>query len=131
MIINRGWLSDLSRHTSGAPPPSSHDHEGRAVSRNGGGGFGVARSVRSGKGPLVAPALAALLAVGCAAAARPEHQAGGGGVPWVNRTAPLYVLRLQLAGRPGRGGPAAGTVYREVRLINCGDRPLVYSMRTS
>jgi hypothetical protein len=71
--------------------------------------------------------LAALLAVGCAAAARPEHQAGGGGVPWVNRTAPLYVLRLQLAGRPGRGGPAAGTVYREVRLINCGDRPCTLS----
>jgi len=85
--------------------------------------------------------MAALLAVGCAVAARPEHQAGGGGVPWVNRTAPAYVFRLppkpvaayppcragQLAGRPSRGGPAAGTVYREVRLINRSDRPCTLS----
>jgi Protein of unknown function (DUF4232) len=97
--------------------------------------------VRSGKGPLAALAWAALLAVGCAAAARAGHQAGGAGVPWVNRTAPAYVPRLppkpaavyspcrarQLAGRPGRGGPAAGTVYREVRLINRSDQPCTLS----
>lgn len=84
---------------------------------------------------------AALLAVGCAAGARPGHQAGGGGVPWVNRIAPAYVSRpqpkptaayppcrsRQLVGRPGRGGPAAGTVYQEVRLVNRSARPCTLS----
>jgi hypothetical protein len=59
----------------------------------------------------------------------------------VNRSAPAYVFRLppkpvaayppcrarQLAGRPGLGGPAAGTVYQEVRLINRSDRPCTLS----
>jgi hypothetical protein len=61
-------------------------------------------------------------------------------MPWVNRSAPAYVPRpqprpaayppcqaRQLAGRPGRGGPAAGTVYQEVRLINRSDRPCTLS----
>jgi hypothetical protein len=95
--------------------------------------------VRSGKAPLLAFAWAVLLAVGCAPAARPETQAGA--VPWVNRPAPAYVQPLpprptaayppcrarQLAGRPGRGGPAAGTVYQEVRLINRSNRPCTLS----
>jgi hypothetical protein len=33
----------------------------------------------------------------------------------------------QLAGRPGRGGPAAGTVYQEVRLTNRRHRPCTLS----
>lgn len=107
--------------------------------RNGRDGFGVASGVRSGKGPLAALAWAALLAVGCVPAARPGHQAGA--VPWVNRSAPAYVPPLrprpaavyppcrarQLAGRPGRGGPAAGTVHQEVRLTNRSDRSCTLS----
>jgi len=110
------------------------------LSRNGGAGFGVARGVRSGKRPLAALAGAAgMLAVGCAPAAWPGHPAGA--VPWVNRPAPAYVpapqprptaayapcRARQLAGRPGRGGPAAGTVHQEVRLTNRGDRPCTLS----
>jgi hypothetical protein len=90
---------------------------------------------------VAALAWAALLAVGCTPAARPGHQAGV--VPWVNRSAPAYVPPLQprpaaayppcrarqLAGRPGRGGPAAGTVYQEVRLINRSGRPCTLSGR--
>jgi Protein of unknown function (DUF4232) len=62
-------------------------------------------------------------------------------VPWVNRPAPAYVPPLQsrpsaayppcrarqLAGRPGRGGPAAGTVYQEVQLTNRSDRSCTLS----
>ncbi len=62
-------------------------------------------------------------------------------MPWVNRPAPVYVpppqprptaayppcRARQLSGRPGRGGPAAGTVYQEVRLINRSDRPCTLS----
>jgi hypothetical protein len=95
--------------------------------------------VRSGKAPLVALASVALLAAGCAPAARPGQQAGA--VPWVNRPAPAYVpppqprpaaayppcRARQLAGRPGRGGPTAGTVYQEVRLINRSGRPCTLS----
>jgi hypothetical protein len=95
--------------------------------------------MRSGTGPLAALAWAALLAVGCTPAARPGHQAGV--VPWVNRSAPAYVpppqprpaaayppcRARQLAGRPGRGGPAAGTVYQEVQLINRSGRPCTLS----
>jgi hypothetical protein len=95
--------------------------------------------VRSGKAPLIALAWAALLAVGCASAARPETQAGA--VPWVNWPAPAYVpppqprpaaayppcRARQLAGRPDRGGPAAGTVYQEVALINRSNRPCTLS----
>jgi hypothetical protein len=106
---------------------------------NGGAVFGVAIGVRSGKGPLVALAWAAMLAAGCAPAAWPGHPAGA--VRWVNRPAPAYVPRpqprptaayapcraRQLAGRPGRGGPAAGTVYQQVRLTNRGDRPCTLS----
>jgi hypothetical protein len=95
--------------------------------------------VRTGKGPLIALAWAVLLATGCVPAARPGHQVGA--VPWVNRSAPAYVppqqprptaayppcRAQQLAGRPGRGGPAAGTLYQEVRLITRGDRPCTLS----
>ncbi len=95
--------------------------------------------MRGGKGPLVALAWAALLAVGCGPAARLGNQAGS--VPWVNRSAPAYVpprqprpsaayppcRARQLAGRPARGGPAAGTVYREVRLINRSGQPCTLS----
>jgi hypothetical protein len=95
--------------------------------------------VRSGTGPLVALAWAALLTAGCTPDARPGHQAGA--VPWVNRPARAYVpppqprpaaayppcRARQLAGRPGRGGPAAGTVYQEVALINRSDRPCTLS----
>jgi hypothetical protein len=107
--------------------------------RNGRDGFGVVNGVRSGRGPLVALPWAALLAVGCAPAAGPGYQAGA--VPWVNRPAPAYVpppqprpaaayppcRARQLAGRPGRGGPAAGTVYQEVQLINRSGRPCTLS----
>jgi hypothetical protein len=62
-------------------------------------------------------------------------------VPWVNRPAAAYVPPLQprptaayppcrawqLVGRAGRGGPAAGTVYQEVRLTNRSDRPCALS----
>src|SRR5262249_31763344 len=62
-------------------------------------------------------------------------------VPWVNRSAPAYVpppqprpaaayppcRARQLAGRAGRGGPAAGTVYQEVALINRSGRPCTLS----
>jgi hypothetical protein len=62
-------------------------------------------------------------------------------VPWVNRPAPAYVpppqprpasayppcRARQLAGRPGKGGPAAGTVYQEVRLTNRSGRPCTLS----
>jgi hypothetical protein len=34
---------------------------------------------------------------------------------------------MQLAGRPGRGGPAAGTVHQDVRLTNRSDRPCTLS----
>jgi hypothetical protein len=97
--------------------------------------------VKGGKAPLVALAWTVLLAVGCTTAAWPGHQAGGGGMPWVDRSAPVYVPPLQprpaaayppcqarqLAGRPGRGGPAAGTVFQEVALINRSDRPCTLS----
>ena len=86
-------------------------------------------------------AWAVLLVVGCAAVTGPGHQAGGGAVPWVNRPASAYVPPVeprqaaayppcrarQLDGRPGRGGPAAGTVYQEVALINRSDRPCTLS----
>jgi hypothetical protein len=95
--------------------------------------------VRCRKAPLVALAWAALLAVGCTPAAGLASQAGG--VPWVNRSAPAYVSpprprptaayqpcrAPQLVGRPGRGGPAAGTVYQAVQLINRSDRPCTLS----
>jgi hypothetical protein len=62
-------------------------------------------------------------------------------VPWVSRSAPASVpppqprpaasyppcRAWQLAGRAGRGGPAAGTVYQEVRLTNRSDRPCTLS----
>ena len=62
-------------------------------------------------------------------------------MPWVNRSAPAYVPPLQprpiasyppcrawqLAGRAGRGGPAVGTVYQEIRLTNRSDRPCTLS----
>ena len=87
---------------------------------------------------MVALATAALFAVGCAPAAPP---AGSGAVPWVNRPAPAYVpppqprpaaayprcRARQLAGRAGRGGPAAGTVYQEVALTNRSGRPCTLS----
>src|SRR5712691_4278844 len=60
--------------------------------RNGEVGFGVARGVRPGTGPLVALALATLLAVGCAPAARPAPRRRA--VAWVNRPAPAYVPPL-------------------------------------
>ncbi len=77
----------------------------------------------------------ALVAAGCApAAAGAAHRAGV--VPWLNRKAPAYVppspavrpayprcLARQLSGRPGRGGPAAGTMFTEVVLTNHSDRP--------
>jgi hypothetical protein len=87
----------------------------------------------------------ALLAVGCGYAAQPAHEIGRvhhvGVVPWVDRPAPAYVERpphrptaayepcraRQLIGRPGHGGPAAGTVFQEVRLTNRGDRPCTLS----
>ena len=73
--------------------------------------------------------------------AQPGHRVGPGAVPWVNRPAPAYVPppqpRLtaayppcqarQLAGTPGRGGPAAGTVYQEIRLTNRSDRSCTLS----
>ena len=85
---------------------------------------------------MAALAWAALLAVGCAPGARPAHEVGlirhVGAVPWVDRPAPAYVPPVppkptaayppcrawQLVGRAGRGGPAAGTVFQEVRLTN-------------
>jgi Protein of unknown function (DUF4232) len=62
-------------------------------------------------------------------------------VPWVSRSAPASVpppqprpaafyppcRAWQLAGRAGRGGPAAGTVYQEVRLTNRSDRSCTLS----
>jgi Protein of unknown function (DUF4232) len=62
-------------------------------------------------------------------------------VPWVNRPAPAYVPPQQprpvaayppcragqLTGRAGRGGPAAGTVYQEVGLLNRSGRPCTLS----
>lgn len=59
----------------------------------------------------------------------------------MNRPAPTYVpppqprpiaayrrcRAWQLTGRAGRGGPAAGTVHQEVRLINRSDRPCTLS----
>jgi len=83
--------------------------------------------------------LVVLLAAGCAPAARLGQQAGP--VPWVNRPAPAYVpppqpapaaayppcRARQLIGRPGRGGPAAGTVYQQVRLTNRSGRPCTLS----
>ena len=62
-------------------------------------------------------------------------------MPWVNRLAPAYVpppqprpaaayppcRARQLAGRAGRGGPAAGTVYQEVALTNRSGRPCTLS----
>ena len=109
--------------------------------RNGGHGWCVPSGVKGSKAPLVALAWAVLLAVGCTTAAGPGHQAGGGGVPWVDRPAPVYVPPLQprpataykpcqarqLAGRPGRGGPAAGTVFQEVALITRSGRPCTLS----
>jgi uncharacterized protein DUF4232 len=88
---------------------------------------------------LVAVTFSALLAAGCAAAAGPEPVAGA--VPWVNRPALAYTpppqpspaaayracRARQLTGRPGRGGPAAGTVYQEVRLTNTSGRPCTLS----
>ncbi len=84
-------------------------------------------------------ACSALLAAGCASAARPGLAAGA--VPWVNRPAPVFTpspqpsptaaypacRAWQLTGRPGRGGPAAGTVYQEVRLTNYSGRPCTLS----
>jgi hypothetical protein len=85
---------------------------------------------------MAALAWTALLAAGCASGVRPAHEVGLIGhvsaVPWVDRPAPAYVAPVppkpvaayppcrarQLAGRPGRGGPAAGTVFQEVRLTN-------------
>ena len=93
------------------------------------------------QGPLVALAWSALLAVGCAPAVLAAHSARSAdhvsAVPWVDRPAPAYVAPPprrpiaayascragQLAGRPGRGGPAAGTVFQEVRLTNRSDQP--------
>lgn len=121
-------------------------HDARAIAGHGkslpawllmpnrGDGFGVARDVRIRNGPLVVLAWATLLAVGCAPASRPGQQ--GGAVPWDDRPAPTYVpppqpvpraayppcQARQLAGGAGRGGPAAGTVYQEVRLTNRSDR---------
>jgi uncharacterized protein DUF4232 len=106
---------------------------------NGGAVFGVARGVRSGKRPLALLAWAGMVAAGCAPAAWPGHPAGA--VRWANRPAPAYVpppqprptaayapcRARQLAGRPGRGGPAAGTVYQEVRLTNRSHRPCTLS----
>lgn len=108
--------------------------------RNGGYGFGVVSGVKCGKAPLLALAWAALLAAGCAPAARAGQQAGGG-VPWVDQPGPAYVPPLQprpaaayppcqarqLTGRPGRGGPTAGTVYQEVALINHSGRACTLS----
>ena len=82
---------------------------------------------------------AALLAAGCASAARPGLAAGA--VPWVNRPAPAFTpspqpsptaaypacRAWQLTGRPGRGGPAAGTVFQEVRLTNYSGLPCTLS----
>jgi len=82
---------------------------------------------------------AGLLAGGCAPAAGPLNDAGA--VPWVDRPAPPYVpppqakptaayppcRAQQLAGGPGPGGPAAGTVHQEVRLTNRSDRPCTLS----
>lgn len=93
----------------------------------------------SSKGPLIALACAAVAAAGCAPAAGPGREPGA--VPWVSRPAPAYVpapqptptaayppcLARQLAGRPGRGGPAAGTVFRQVRLVNRSGRPCTLS----
>ncbi len=84
-------------------------------------------------------ACAALLAAGCASAARPGLAAGA--VPWVNRPAPSFTSSpqpspaaaypacraWQLTGRPGRGGPAAGTMYQEVRLTNHSGLPCTLS----
>src|SRR5262249_36961400 len=119
-----------------------YDHPGQpwlVFRRNGRDRFSVVSGVRSGEASLLAFAWAVLLAVGCASAAGPGQQAGA--VPWVTRPAPAYVQPLppkptaayppcrarQLAGRPGRGGPAAGTVYQEVRLINRSNRPCTLS----
>src|SRR6266699_1628436 len=102
-------------------------------------GFGVTGGVRGSSRPLVALAWVALVAVSCAPAVRPGHRASA--VPWVNRPAPAYLpppqprpaaayppcRARQLAGRPGRGGPAAGIVHQEVRLTNRGDRPCTLS----
>ena len=88
---------------------------------------------------LAALACAALLAAGCAATARPGPVAAG--VPWVNRPAPAFTpapqpsptaayppcRAWQLTGRPGHGGPAAGTVYQEVRLTNQSGRACTLS----
>ncbi len=88
---------------------------------------------------LAVVACAALLAAGCASAARPGLAAGA--VPWVNRSAPAFTSSpqpspaaaypacraWQLTGRPGRGGPAAGTMYQEVRLTNHSGLPCTLS----
>lgn len=91
-------------------------------------------------GPLIALAWTALLAAGCAPSIRPAHQVGTvrqvSAVPWVDRPAQAYVAPIpprptaayppctarELLGRPGRGGPAAGTMFQEVRLTNRSDR---------
>jgi hypothetical protein len=88
---------------------------------------------------LVVLAFSALLAAGCASAARPGLAFGA--VPWVNRPAQLFTpppqpsptaaypacRAWQLTGRPGRGGPAAGTVYQDVRLTNDSGLPCTLS----
>jgi hypothetical protein len=91
-------------------------------------------------------ACTALLAVGCAPAQAPARapaagQALSGAVPWVDRPAPAYVQpperrpvadypacrAWQLTGMPGRGGPAAGTVFQDIRLTNRSDQPCTLS----
>jgi hypothetical protein len=103
------------------------------------GGSGVDVVMRGRVRGLAVLACAALLAAGCASAARPGLAAGA--VPWVNRPAPAFTpspqpsptaayppcRAWQLTGRPGRGGPAAGTVYQEVRLTNHSGLPCTLS----
>ena len=87
----------------------------------------------------------ALVAVSCGPAVQSAHEIGRvhyvSPVPWVDRPAPAHMAppahkptaaytpcrARQLIGRPGHGGPAAGTVFQEIRLTNRGDQPCTLS----
>jgi hypothetical protein len=101
----------------------------------------------------VSPVVAVLAALGvvvsgCAAGPTGSPVSAGSSssapatvVPWVDQSAPKYVpaptpaptraypdcRASQLRGRAGRGGPAAGTVYQEIRLTDHSRRPCTLS----